>query len=196
MSPKLSKAYRKAGYKVVFKSKKNLQTILTSKNKSKLPKNSFPGVYKIPCSCGIIPYRGETQMEVSTRSVQHKTDIQRGRWENSAVAAHLKICNGEIQFEKTSTAKVIYNRFDRKVRESLEIQKNDCNSQNGMNLDNGQYVTTKFWTPFFKHLRNMNDCRQQYSVFKKEDNILLALVIIFSLYYLYNSFDILSEGCR
>ena len=96
-------------------------------------------------------------MKVSTRSMQHKTDIQRGRWENTGVVAHSKICNGEIQFEKTSTEKVIYNRFDKKVCESLEIQENDCNSQNGMNLDNGQYVTTKFWTPFFKHLRNMND---------------------------------------
>ena len=85
-------------------------------------------------------------MKVSTRGMQHKTDIQRGRWENSGVAAHSKICNGEIQFEKTSTEKVIYNRFDRKVRESLEIQKNDCNSQNGMNLDNGQYVTKVFDT--------------------------------------------------
>ena len=84
---------------------------------------------KIPCSCGIISYRGETEMKVSNRSMQHKTNIQRGRWENSGVAAHSKICNGEIQFEKTSTEKVIYNRFDRKVRESLEIQKNDCNSQ-------------------------------------------------------------------
>ena len=106
VSPKLSKAYRKTGYKVVFKSNKNLQAILTSKNKSKLRKNSFPGVCKIPCSCGIIPYRGETKMKVSTRSMQHKTDIQRGRWENSGVAAHSKICNGEFQFKKTSIEKV------------------------------------------------------------------------------------------
>ena len=40
VSPKLSKVFRKAGYKVVFKSNKNLQTILTSKNKTKLPNNS------------------------------------------------------------------------------------------------------------------------------------------------------------
>ena len=52
LSSKLKKIYRKAGFKVVFKSSLNIQRILTSKNKSKLPKNSFPGAYKIPCSCG------------------------------------------------------------------------------------------------------------------------------------------------
>ena len=95
-------------------------------------------------------------MKISTGSMQYQTNIRKGRWENSGIAAHSKICNGEIQFDKTKTERVIYNRFDRKVRESLEIQKHGCNSrQNGMNLDNGQYVTTKFWTPFFKYLRNM-----------------------------------------
>ena len=58
VTPKLKKAYRKAGYKVVFKSGRNIGDILTAKNKTKLPKNSRPGVYKIPCSCGITPYRG------------------------------------------------------------------------------------------------------------------------------------------
>ena len=38
LSPKLRKIYKKAGYKVVFKSYNNLQQILTSKNKTKLPK--------------------------------------------------------------------------------------------------------------------------------------------------------------
>ena len=47
LSPKLRKAYKKAGYKTVFKSNKNLQKLLTSKNKSILPMNSYPGVYKI-----------------------------------------------------------------------------------------------------------------------------------------------------
>ena len=154
VSPKLRKVYKKAGYKVVFKSNKNLQTILTSKNKTSLPKNSYPGVYKIPCSCGVIPYRGETKMKVSTRSMQHQVYISKEKWENSGITSHSNKCHGEVQFDKTETVKVIYNRFDRKVREALEIQMHGCNSrQNGMNLDNGQYVSTKFWTPFFKYLR-------------------------------------------
>ena len=154
VSQKLRKVYKKAGYKVVFKSNRNLKTILTAKNKTTLPKNSYPGVYKIPCSCGITPYTGETKMKVSTRNEQHEESIRKEKWDNSGVVSHSKDCPGNIEFEKTETVKVIYNKFDRKVRESLEIQMHGCHSRDGgMNLDDGQYVNTKFWTPFFQYLR-------------------------------------------
>ena len=75
-------------------------------------------------------------------------------WKNSAVALHAQNCQGSIDFEKTKTVKVEYNRFNKKVRESLEIQLNKCGpSEGGMNLDNGQYVDTNFWTPFFDYVR-------------------------------------------
>ena len=37
-------------------------------------------------------------MKVSTRRLHHQTNIRKGRWENSGIAAHSKICNGEIKF--------------------------------------------------------------------------------------------------
>ena len=50
--------------------------------------------------------------------------------------------------------KIQPRRFDRKVREALEIQFNECGpKKGGINLDDGQYVKTKFWTPLFRHLR-------------------------------------------
>ena len=119
VSPKLKKVYRKAGYKVAFKSNQNLKGILTSKNKTKLPKNSFPGVYKIPCSCDKTPYRGETKKKISTRAAEHGKYIENGEWEKSGVAAHSSQCEGTIDFENTETVKVIHNRFDRKIRETL-----------------------------------------------------------------------------
>ena len=39
-------------------------------------------------------------MKVSTRSMQHKTDIQRERWENSGVAAHSKYAMEKSNLEK------------------------------------------------------------------------------------------------
>ena len=42
LSPKLRKHFKRAGYKTVFKSNANLKTILSSRNKSSLPKNSQP----------------------------------------------------------------------------------------------------------------------------------------------------------
>ena len=69
------------------------------------------------------------------------------------MAAHSCQCEGIINFEKTETVKIIYNRFDRKVRETLEIQSNDCHySKGGMNADKGQYVTTNFGMPFFRQM--------------------------------------------
>ena len=54
-----------------------------------------------------------------------------------------------------TTLNVENNKFDRKVREALEIQYHECGSKKGgMNLDDGQYANTKFWTPYFKYLRN------------------------------------------
>ena len=154
ISPKLKKAYQKAGYKVSFKSGKNLKDILTNKNKTKLPKNSLPGVYKIPCSCGIIPYLGETKKKIHTRTLEHKRNTENREYDKSALALHSKDCHGQILFEKTETVCVISKKFERKVREALEIQKHNCHYlDGGMNSDKGQYVETKFWFPLLKHIK-------------------------------------------
>ena len=158
LSPKLKKVYRKAGYKVVFKSGRNLTSILTAGNKTKLPKNSYPGVYKIPCSCGIQPYRGETKKRICTRTGEHQSYIEKQEWDKSGLASHSKECSGNILFDDTETIKIMYNKFDRKVRETLEIQKFDCHyTDGGMNQDKGQYVDTKFWIPFLKYLKRLGN---------------------------------------
>ena len=154
ISPKLRSAYKKAGYEVAFKSGKSLGAILSSKNKTKLPKNSYPGVYQVPCSCGVPAYRGETKKRVNTRLKEHETNVEKGESEKSGVAFHSKHCPGEIDFENAGTVAVVYNKFNRKVREALEIQKNDCHvSAGGINPDKGQYVTTTFWIPLLKYLK-------------------------------------------
>ena len=73
---------------------------------------------------------------------------------NLGGALHSRTCPGEIDFEGAETVAVIHNKFNRKVRETLEIQKHDCHiSAGGMNPDKGQYVTTNFWVPFLKYLK-------------------------------------------
>ena len=46
-------------------------------------------------------------------------------------------------------------KFDRKVREALEIQlqQTSPHSDHGLNQDDGQYVTTSFWKPMLAHIR-------------------------------------------
>ena len=158
VSPRLKKAFRKAGYKVVCKSGRSIGSILTARNKTKLPQNSYPGVYVIPCSCGIAPYCGQTKKRAYTRIEEHHTNIEKEEWGKSAVALHSKNCNGRIEFERSKTVAVMHKTFERKVRESLEIQKHDCHvSQGGMNPDRGQYMKTNFWYPMLKFLKKTEE---------------------------------------
>ena len=127
----------------------------------KLPKNSYPGVYKIPCSCGMTPYRGETKKKISTRIKEHQEYIRKNQPKKSGIALHASTCDGEVLFDEASTEAVQPNKFLRKVREALEIQKHDCHtSYGGMNPDKGQYVTTKYWIPLMKFLKKSAMWRQ------------------------------------
>ena len=159
VSQKLKRTYKKAGYRVAFKSNPNLQDILTKKNKVKLPDNSHPGVYSIPCGCGNVPpYIGQTKLKISSRINQHKDYVQKERWDMCGIAKHAQLCPVGSRFDKTKTIKIVQNKFDRSVREALEIQKHSSGQKyGGINLDDGQYLKTTFWVPFMHQLtRNEN----------------------------------------
>jgi len=155
VSTKLKNAFKKSGYKTVFKSNKNLKDILTAKTKPKLPANSHPGVYKVDCSCGKA-YVGETKLQISTRVNQHEKAAFLGQWQKSAIAEHTKSCDGVIEWNnQRNTIKVESRYFDRKVREALEIQYHRCNPKyGGINQDDGTYVTTSFWKPLMKYCKD------------------------------------------
>ena len=157
LSSKLRRPFRKAGYKCVFKSNMNIGTMITKSNKQKLPPNSYPGIYKIPCenSENHKPYIGETKLKVSTRVDQHQNKLNKQIWDYSGVTKHGQKC--KYDFSKAATLKIEPNRFNRKVRESLEIQLTQCGpNHGGPNLDNGQYVSTLFWNPMLDRIRQSN----------------------------------------
>ena len=127
--------------------------MLCSKNKTKLPPNSYPGVYKVDCRCET-PYTGETKLKICTRGQQHEKNVRQNLKDDSGIVLHSRKCDKGIDWENMKTLKIENNRFDRKVREALEIQYHESGpKKGGMNLDDGQYVKTKFWTPFFRFLR-------------------------------------------
>ena len=149
VSPSLKKAFRKAGYKVTFKANPNLMSILTKKNKAKLPANSYPGVYKIPCSCGVPPYIGKTKLRTNKRIDQHKEYVTKEQWERSGAAQHARTCPIGPLFEEAMTLKTDNRNFERSVREALEIQRHRSAPRfNGINKDEGQYLKTTFWMPY------------------------------------------------
>ena len=149
VSPSLKKVFRKAGYKVAFKANPNLASILTKKNKAKLPPNSHPGVYRIPCPCGVPPYIGRTKLKTNRRNDQHKEYVAREQWERSGAAEHAKTCSVGPSFEETAMLKTEQRHFERAVREALEIQRHRSAPRfGGINKDEGQYLKSTFWMPY------------------------------------------------
>ena len=149
VSPRLKKVFRKAGYKVTFKANPNLQNILSKKNKVKLPPNSYPGIYKIPCPCGVPPYIGKTKLRILKRTDQHEGYVAKEQWKNSGAAQHARTCPHGPDFGEVETVAVEHRKFERGVRESLEIQRHRSAPKfGGINLDDGQFLNTTFWMPF------------------------------------------------
>ncbi|XP_065678448.1 uncharacterized protein LOC136093390 [Hydra vulgaris] len=114
ISPRLRRIFRKAGYRTVFKSNANLKTLLTSKNKSKLPCNSTPGTYLIKCKCSKV-YVGETKLQIRTRVQQHQKFLAEGKLNQSALALHKVNCNEDIEWNKVITLR-IKNLKEKSVR--------------------------------------------------------------------------------
>ena len=149
----MRKIYRKAGYKVVFKSGASLKTILTSKNKTQLPPHSHPGVYLHESTCSK-KYIGQTKKRILTRTSEHADNIAKERWAEP-IAKHLHECGCQIDWTKSRTLKMSKNRFEREVREALEIQFHQSGPESGgMNDDNGRHLKTLFWTPMLQYLRD------------------------------------------
>ena len=84
-----------------------MKTILSSRNKSSLPKNSQPGVYKINCNCSPRSCIVETKLQVRIWAKQHEESISKGNWNTSALAAHVQTFNnGTIDWSSVHTVKV------------------------------------------------------------------------------------------
>ena len=58
---------------------------------------------------------------------------------------------------QTELLKTEERKFERKVREALEIQiqQTSPHSDQGLNQDDGQNVTTNFWKPMLAHIRSL-----------------------------------------
>ena len=66
----------------------NLNNILC-KNKDKLIRNSYPGVYELKCSCESV-YNGETKKKIITRSIEYQQEGIKGNWSSFGTTEHTK----------------------------------------------------------------------------------------------------------
>ena len=149
LSQKLKKAYKRANCNITFKSPRNLESILTSKNKPEMPKNNQPGVYFVATDCRKA-YTGETKKQIRTRNREHEKAIFKGD-RSDALAEHQNICGCKVDTDNTKTIAVEPTWYRRKVREALEIRrlKTGPNEDRGLNRDLGDYVTTDSWSSLF-----------------------------------------------
>ena len=106
-------------------------------------------------ACGGKAYVGETSMKTRTRIQQHQKSIVDKKWDLAGISSHAKTCRVGFNWEETTLLKTEERKFDRKVREALEIQlqQTSPHSDHGLNQDDGQYVTTSFWKPMLAHIR-------------------------------------------
>ena len=151
LSGTLKKIFRKAGYKVAFKSPPNLGSILTRNIKPKLPKNCSPGVYFSPMGCNKA-YTGETKKQIATRTKEHEKAVFLEDTAHDAIAAHQAECGCEVDLTRTKVLAKETKWFPRKVREALEIRrlKTGPAEAHGANQDMGDYVTTAHWDDLFE----------------------------------------------
>ena len=68
----------------------NLNNILC-KNKDKLIRNSYPGVYELKCSCESV-YNGERKKKTISRSTEHQQESIKVNWSSSGATKHTKEC--------------------------------------------------------------------------------------------------------
>ena len=66
---KVKKGILKIWHKTIFTSGYNLKNLIC-RNKSKLPPNSFPGIYQFDCTCNAL-YIGETKKKIITRTTEY-----------------------------------------------------------------------------------------------------------------------------
>ena len=107
------------------------------------------------CGCGK-KYVGETSLKVSTRIKQHQKTIIDEKWDTTGVSDHASTCKIGFNWTETKLLKTEERKFERKVREALEIQlqQTSPHSDQGLNQDDSQYVTTNFWKPMLAHIRS------------------------------------------
>ena len=155
LGPKLRKIYRKQGIKTVFTSAPSISDILCN-HKSRLPSNSYPGVYKVLCRCHQAAYVGETKKQVSTRIIEHERDVFHGRWDKSGLSEHAKVCCESFDFENAKTLAIEGDFRLRKIREALEIRMHETapNLSMATNKDRGNILRSETWNALMKKIRD------------------------------------------
>lgn len=144
-SEHLERALKKHKVRVIYKKGKTVGALLCN-NKARKPDRKNV-IYKGKCkTCGMI-YIGETAQWLHTRVDQHKQCCKK-KDEKNGFALHLKqYPDHEIDWENFEVIDSAKNWKERKIKESIYIQKqsNGGDLERMLNIENGEKMDT-CWT--------------------------------------------------
>ena len=152
---KFKKKILEFGFRVAFQTGPNLNNILC-KSKNKLLPNSYPGLYELKCSCGSV-CNGETKKKIISRLIEYQQESIKDNWSSSRATEHTKECYGHFGRLHPKTFSIKNRYYDRKVRESLEIDIAVVRygQDKVLNRDNENFVKTNAWKPLFRKMRTL-----------------------------------------
>ena len=152
----IRRSLKKAGINTCATSGQKLNSILTGKNKTRPPQTSKKGVYLLSCPCNDkCKYVGQTIRAIGNRCQEHKKAVEKGNWPHSGISQHKELCKEEVDWENPKILATMANKnkkrlaYDLKVREALEIKRQNSGPGSGLNEDFGAYVKTSQWNPVF-----------------------------------------------
>ena len=89
--------------------------------------------------------------------MEHQQNSMKGNWEASGATEHCKFCHCQFNWIHPKTLSVVSNYRERKVRETLEINKGRTLEETSssftlINRDNGNLVSSNAWKPLISKL--------------------------------------------
>ena len=91
----------------------------------------------------------ETKKKIISRSIEHQQERIKGNWSYSGATEHTKECHGHFDWLHSKTLFMESRYYDRKVRESLEIDMAVVRYEQDkvLNREDRNVVKTKVWKP-------------------------------------------------
>ena len=140
-SQKIERILKEVGIQVYHSSQNKLFRSLCT-HKDSVDESQKPGVYRIPCECGLV-YIGETGRNLSKRLKEHKTNCEKAELDKSTVAKHAWTYDHLKKWDEANILAIDSHRFSRKMRESIEIEKQNTIDQEGKPLDSTWHALFK-----------------------------------------------------
>ena len=152
----IKRSLSKAGINTCPTSGQKLLNVLCGKNKTRPPQEEKKGVYRLNCPCNDKAiYVGQTIRSIKSRCKEHKTAAEKENWQHSGISQHKEQCDQPVDWENPVVLKTMSGKskkklaYDLKVREALEIRRQNCGPGHGLNEDFGAYVKSTQWNAVF-----------------------------------------------